>query len=142
MPMSSRPVGAAGPEAVSDHRDSLEVTLQLEELRKLEDGWLDGEGIAMPAAGLDRLAAGFEKYYPEELPLPRIYPTPTGGAQLEWTLGSNEVSVEVDLVTGAGEWHRVDISSGRDEMDSLDLTTSPGWAILRGRIARLVTPEK
>lgn len=117
--------------------DSLDTARQLERLRTLEDGWLEGEGTAPPADGLDRLAVGFEKYFPEELPLPRIYPTPAGGVQMEWTLGSNEIGVEVDLTTGTGEWHRVDLSSGRDEMDSLDLTTSKGWQALRNRIGRL-----
>lgn len=120
--------------------DPLDVALQLDELRALEDGWLNGEGIALPADGLDWLAAGFEKHYPEELPLPHIYPTPTGGAQLEWTLGSHEVNVEVDLTKGTGEWHKLDVSSGRDEMDSLDLTDPHGWSTLRERIGRLAPP--
>ena len=120
--------------------DPLDVALQLDDLRALEDGWLDGEGIAMPAEGLDWLAAGFEKYYPEELPLPHIYPTPPGGAQLEWTLGSHEVNIEVDLTKRVGEWHELDVSSGRDEMDSLDLTASAGWSTLLERIRRLALP--
>lgn len=119
--------------------DALEVARQLERLRTLEDGWLEGEGTAPSADGLDRLAAGFEKYFPEALPLPRIYPTPAGGAQMEWTLGANEIGLDVDLTTGTGEWHRVDLSSGKDEMDSLDLTTSKGWQTLRNRIGRLAS---
>lgn len=120
--------------------DPLDAALQLDELRALEDGWLDGEGIAPPADGLDRLAAGFEEHYPDELPLPHIYPTPTGGAQLEWTFGSNEVSVEVDLTTGVGEWLEVDVSSGRAEAESLNLHDSSGWSTLRDGIGPLVQP--
>ena len=117
--------------------DPLDVAAQLDELRALADGWLDGEGLALPADGLDSLAARFADYYPERLPLPRIYPTLSGGAQLEWTLGSNEVNVEVNLATGVSEWHVVDVSSGEDQLDSLDLNTRRGWSLLVERIGRL-----
>ena len=117
--------------------DPLDVAVQLDELRALADGWLDGEGLALPAEGLDRLAARFADYYPKRLPLPRIYPTLSGGAQLEWTLGSNEVNVEVNLATGVSEWHVVDVSSGEDQLDSLDLNTRRGWLLLVERIGRL-----
>lgn len=140
MPPSG-PSGGAAPEAVRDAVDPLDVALQLEDLRKLEDGWLDGEGVAPPAEGLEWLADAFGKHYPEELPLPRIYPTPTGGAQLEWRFGSHgvNVEVEVDLTTGIGEWLKVDIPSGRGEMDSLDLTAAAGWSALRERLGRLAS---
>lgn len=137
---ASRSTGGAAPEAVGGPVDPLEVALQLEDLRKLEDGWLNGEGVAPPAEGLEWLADAFGRHYPEELPLPHIYPTPTGGAQLEWTFGSNEVSVEVDLTKKIGEWHRVDVSSGRDEMGPLDLTVPRGWSTLRERIGQLARP--
>lgn len=135
-----RSTGGAAPEAVRDPVDPLDVALQLEDLRKLEDGWLNGEGVAPPAEGLEWLADAFGKHYPEELPLPRIYPTPPGGAQLEWTLGSNGVSVEVDLTARVAEWFVLDLSSMEDEMDSLDLSVPTGWSILCERIGRRVTP--
>ena len=119
--------------------DPLDIAAQLDELRALSDGWLDGDGLAPPPDGLDRLATHFENYYPEQLPLPSIYPTPTGGAQLEWTLGSNEISVEVDLMTGKADWHWVDVSSGDDTLDALDLDASRGWSILAERIERFAS---
>ena len=139
---ASRPTGGAARETVRDPVDPLDVALQLEDLRKLEDGWLNGEGVAPPAEGLDWLADAFGRHYPEELPLPHIYPTLTGGAQLEWTFGSNEVNVEVevDLATRIAEWFVLDLSSMEATMDSLDLSVPTGWSLLRERIGRLVTP--
>lgn len=119
--------------------DPLDIAAQLDELRALGDGWLDGDGQALSSEGLDRLAVRFEEHYPEQLPLPSIYPTPAGGAQLEWTLGSNEVSVEVDLASGKAEWHEVDLSSGIDALDTLDLATGPGWSVMTERIKRLAS---
>lgn len=125
-------------EADLETSDSTPVAAQWEALRALRDGWLDGEGRAPSPEGLDRLAARFDEYYPDRLPAPRIYPTPAGGAWLEWTLGSVEVNVEVDLVTGAAEWHSVDLASGDDMLDALDLTARRGWELLTDRLERLV----
>lgn len=125
-------------EADLETRDSTPVAAQWQALRALRDGWLDGQGRAPSPAGLDRFAARFDEDYPERLPPPRIYPTLAGGAQLEWTLGSTEVNVEVDLVTGAAEWHSVDLASGEDLLDALDLTARRGWQLLTDRLERLV----
>lgn len=139
---ASRSTGGAAPEAVGGPVDPLEVAPQMEDLRKLEDGWLNGEGVAPPAEGLEWLADAFGKHYPAELPLPHIYPTPTGGAQLEWRFGSYgvNVEVEVDLATRIAEWFVLDLSSREATTDFLDLSVPTGWSLLRERIGRLVTP--
>ena len=122
--------------------DALNIAAQLDELRTLEDGWLDGSGSAPPAAGLEWFLARFEQYYPAELPLPRVYPTPGGGAQLEWSLGSNEVSIEVDLIPRKAEWHAVDLSSGKDEFELLDLDTARDWDRVAAHIRRLAPSSR
>ena len=47
---------------------------------------------------------------PMSLPLPRIYPTPEGGVQMEWTLGRIDISLEIDLGDHTGYWHWFDIN--------------------------------
>ena len=66
--------------------DPLDFGAQLDELRLLQDGWLEGEGIAPPSAGLDWLHDAFDRHFPDEAPLPYLYPTETGGVQAEWVL--------------------------------------------------------
>ena len=61
---------------------------QLDQLRLLKDGWLEGEGLSPPEAGLDWLRSAFDRHFPEEAPLPHLYPTETGGVQAEWSIGS------------------------------------------------------
>lgn len=43
--------------------DPLDFQSQLEELKVLKDGWLDGKGYAPPAEGLDWLAKAFNEHY-------------------------------------------------------------------------------
>ena len=52
---------------------------RLNELRTLEDGWLDGKGVAPSSTGLDWLEQRFVSNYSEELPSPFLYPTAEGG---------------------------------------------------------------
>lgn len=74
------------------------VSEQIRGLALLPDGWLDGEGIAPDAAGLqwlEPLLAGVVDSF--ELPRPFIYPTPEGRARAEWPGESHEVIAESDI---------------------------------------------
>jgi hypothetical protein len=59
---------------------------RVDELAALETGWLDGEGEALTEPAL-AAARGLQH--------PRLFPTPDGGAQAEWTIGAFAVSVTV-----------------------------------------------
>jgi len=64
---------------------SREAQDRLLELETLSAGWLDGAGLppALPALRNARAL----------LVPPRLYPTPEGGVQAEWTIGSYEFAV-------------------------------------------------
>ena len=47
---------------------------RLDEFRNMRNGWLEGEGSAPSHAGMDRLADSFDRYSPDETPLPYTYP--------------------------------------------------------------------
>lgn len=51
----------------------------------MEDGWLDGDGIAPTDAALHGAYT--------LLMTARIFPTPTGGVQIEWTNRGREQSI-------------------------------------------------
>ena len=63
--------------------EPLHVGAQLDDLRLLQDGWLDGDGKAPYSDGLDWLHEAFECKFPLEAPVPHIYPTENGGVQPE-----------------------------------------------------------
>ena len=103
-----------------DLLDPLDVPARLDELRSMEDGWLDGYGKAPDHRGLDWLTRTFERNYPDDLPLPYTYPTPEGGVQMEWSLNSNDISLEIDLFTHIGEWHHFDMNTDESHVRELD----------------------
>lgn len=122
--------------------DKLNIANRLKELGKLEDGWLDGDGEALPADGLEWLAAAFAKYYPDDMPRPYLYPTPTSGISAEWVLGNGwEVSANIDLNTRKANfivWWMDD-----DEiMAGLNLNTPDGWLDLECAIRRAMEAEE
>lgn len=117
--------------------DTLDVASQIDDLRLLQDGWLEGGGRSLSPDGLDWLSAIFDGYYPDELALPRIYPTEDGGVQAEWMLGKNDVSLEIDLDKRRGFWHQLDLETDSDLSDELDLSGDDGWRWVIARLREL-----
>jgi hypothetical protein len=115
--------------------DPLDVRVRLDELRALQPGWCDGEGVTPPAAGLDEFASAFESEFAPQLPLPRIYPTLEGGLSLEWASAESEVSIEVRFPEMVGRVLVVHPKSGEIREDSLILRNREDWVKL-GAILR------
>lgn len=107
--------------------DPNDIGARLDEFRSLRDGWLDGEGVAPVEEGLDWLARRFATQFPDDLPLPYLYPTAEGGVQAEWSLGGHEISLEIDLKTKAGEWQMLDLASQEASNEALDLDGDNAW---------------
>ena len=115
--------------------DALDIPARLDELRLLKDGWLEGQGIVPSHGGLDWFEQTFRQNYPDELPLPFLYPTAEGGIQAEWSLGSNEITLVVDLSTHAGRWHALNMGPDSKELEKLLSLDDPGdWGWLVAQI--------
>lgn len=114
--------------------DPLDVASRLAELRILDDGWLEGSGAAPPADFLDWLSEAFDRYFPEDLPSPYIFPTPEGGVQAEWSLPNCEASLEIDPRDKNGEWHVLDGETEDETLHELELGDSDGWVELISQI--------
>lgn len=119
-----------------DVLDPLDVASRLDEFRSLDDGWLEGSGKAPSAKGLDWFSAEFDKHYPDDLPLPYLYPTAEGGVRAEWSLANIEASIEIDLETKNGEWHSLDLTTDDDDSHTLNLDENAGWSWFVGRIKK------
>ena len=117
--------------------DPLDVPSRLEELASLEPGWLNGEGIALQKENLDWFAEIFETNYDPALPLPHLYPTPTGGIQAEWSSFTHDISLNIDLPKKSAfyqSWNRIS-----DELDELTLKLSEDsdWQLLNQKLTQL-----
>ena len=114
----------------------------------MQDGWADGiqhpsewgsgYGKAPSHQGLDWLADRFVSEYPDDLPLPRAYPTPEGGVELEWRIGRYDISLEVDIEGHAGEWNWVDLNSGDEGEKALDMDAGKDWEWVADELRHLI----
>ena len=107
--------------------DPLDISARLRELRLLKDGWLDGQGVAPSEEGLDWLSQAFDQHYPEDLPLPCLYPTEEGGVEAEWQFGSRGDSLEIELSSYSGEWHALDMEANTVSERTLNLDDAEDW---------------
>lgn len=114
--------------------DPLDIGGQLDELRLLKDGWLEGEGVPPAEAGLDWLQDAFDRHFPDEAPLPHLYPMETGGVQAEWSIGQKEITLELNLDTHSGEWHALDTETGKVGERTLNCDDSDDWEWLVDQI--------
>lgn len=121
--------------------DPLDVPSRLDALRLLRDGWLDGVGVAPSASGLDWFAAAFKESYPDDLPLPYIYPVAEGGIQLEWSIRPREISLEVLFSDHSAAWHSLDLETDEEELRSLNLDEPSAWNWLTGRLRAMSGAE-
>lgn len=118
--------------------DPMDVPARLDELRNIKDGWLEGKGVAPFHLGLDWLSVSFEHYFPDDLPLPYLFPTPEGGIEAEWRLGTHSVIFGIDLDTRRGDWLQYDRRLADDEHSKeLDLNEDGDWNWIASEIRRL-----
>lgn len=107
-----------------------QLAMQFKELEDLQDGWLDGGGTALDKTGLAWLEKLFVEQYARDLPVPTFFPTPESNVRIEWAIGRNDISLEVDLEDRTGYLHAMNLDSGADEEATLHLQTKEEWAKL------------
>lgn len=107
--------------------DPLNISHQLDNIRKLSNGWLDGEGTAPSYDGINWIESKLHRYIPNDFPPIYLYPTETGGILIEWSIESNEASIEVDLESRIGIWHELNVQSGEDDEREFNLDQATNW---------------
>ena len=113
------------------------ISAQLDDMRTLKDGWLEGEGKAPPQAGIEWLDLKFETHFQMKTPLPYLYPTEAGGIQAEWSLGPYEISLDMHLDTHTGLWYQLNLDSDVDHEVQLNLDEDFNWDWLTKKITEL-----
>lgn len=126
-------------EQITDVRilKQLDVPAQLDKLRGMKNGWLDGDGVAPSHHGLDWLSRVFKKYYPDDAVPPHTYPAPDGGIDMEWSVAEREISLEINLEKHNGEWIWYDIGTGSSDERVLNLDKSSSWKWIADQICNM-----
>ena len=108
--------------------NGLDVSARITQLLLLRDGWLDGEGLAPARGDLGWFAIAWQSHWPSELPLPHLYPTPSGGLEAEWTMEEKSLSAEIDLAARQASLLMVNTQNGDIAIDQIvNLALDDGW---------------
>jgi hypothetical protein len=97
-----------------DLADFAALRQRLAELEDLSPGWLAGEGERPQRRSLERARIVLRQMLRLGVPRPRVYPTPEGGVQAEWTIGTREVSLTFEP-DAAAYATAIDVRSGRED---------------------------
>jgi hypothetical protein len=97
---------------VEDAEGLSALDAKITELEELQAGWLDGGGVALTAPAIRAARITLTELLLLEVPRPRIYPTPEGGVQAEWSAVDYEVSVTFEP-DGSSYALAVDLESGQ-----------------------------
>lgn len=114
--------------------DDLDVPSQLEEIKSLKSGWMNGEGEAFGAGDLDWLADCFEHRYPDGFPLPYVFPSVDGEVIAEWSFPPTEISLNVDLENQKGEFHALNVQNNDEDRKTYDLHDEKMWIEISRKI--------
>ena len=121
--------------------DPMDPRVQLEKLKVLRDGWLDGDGSPLSLDLLAWVGTWFDEHLNEDTPLPRLYPTPEGGVEAEWLIGRLDVSIEFDEAAEVVEWHAMDLDTGKADEKTINFDDTEALAEL-GRLMARVTARQ
>ena len=97
-------------------------------LESLQDGWMDGSGLAPDRDALSLVVEQMARKYPNELPMPAIVPTPEGNLLFEWE-APGDPSIDLELSRTTAVFHRF-ASDGSDEERKFYLANQRGWSEL------------
>lgn len=114
------------------------ISNRLDYLATVEDGWIEGRGVALDRSGLLWLDHKMASHYVgTDLPLPFLCPSESGGVIGEWALERHTCMIEIDLDARTGSWVDVDMETG-DGIDEqiLDLDSADDWQWLTDRLAK------
>ena len=98
---------------------------QLERLKTLEKGWLDGEGSTYSNEAIDALQDRLEDMLNARNKNPAIFPLADGGVSFEWNDERYDISLEVAADLQSAYWHNLNKADG--SFTEADLKLPDDW---------------
>ena len=109
------------------HKHFYHYSDMIAQIRKLRDGWLGGEGLALNGDGLNWLHDKLRKYF---LYQPTLYPTVDGNVLMEWWFQHFDCSLKIDLKDRVGYWCVIKRDDLLETYEVLDLKHPSEWDYL------------
>ena len=118
-----------------DVLDSLDVSLRINNLLKLENNWYEGQGKALNKEHLTKFENLFNSYFDNKLSLPAIFPKIDGNIQLEWKKDTKNIIVDINLSSLSSDFFYYNDSNDSDEKEEkIALDNKEGWNSLNNLI--------
>lgn len=115
--------------SVLDEPDDLaRIDGRLNEISALSPGWLDGGGEAVGAKAVETARRLLAELLAHDVPHPRVFPTPEGGVQAEWTIDDREISVTFE---SDGSLYAISVHLESGDADEPELSPDNAEAIAR-----------
>lgn len=105
----------------------MDVPTQLEELSYLDNGWMNGDGLAFSKEDLVWLTNQFDNYIPQDFLLPYTFPLVDAGVQLEWINNEHDVTLDIDLKSKQAYYHYYNNQTEGESDEDFDLSAVEGW---------------
>jgi hypothetical protein len=109
------------------------------ELNGLENGWLEGHGIAPDSQNLARLSGKLIESFPVGINYPAVIPMEDGNVSLEWIKPTARIDLEVNFAGNRLELHASDIDTDTFVDESFGMED---WAGAFQRIGSLLVPQR
>ncbi len=111
-----------------DVLDSLDVSLRIYNLLKLENNWYEGQGKALNREDLTKFGNLFNSYFDNKLPLPAIFPKIDGNIQLEWKRDNKNIVLDINLASFKSDFFYYNNTVDSDEKEEqFMLNDKEGW---------------
>lgn len=101
-----------------DVLDSLDVSLRVNNLLKLENNWYEGQGKSINPKDLISFGDLFNSYFDNKLPLPAIFPKLDGNIQLEWKKDAKNIIMNIELSTLKSDFFYYNDIEDSDEFEN------------------------
>ena len=103
-------------------------TSRILELSTYENGWIDGiNGEPIPIEQLEWACDFINKFYPLHFPTPHIFAGMDGGISLQWKLGDNRPSLDINTENKTAYYHNLNLETKDSSELDINLENIDEW---------------
>ncbi len=112
------------------------LSSKIDGLAWLEDGWLEGGGVAPARQNLSWLMDEVKREFPVSLEHPAVVPTEEGNVVFEWIRPKARIELEVNFGESKLELYATDVEADTFEEEAFD---AGQWAAAFDRVTRILS---